>query len=40
MNHSSIKVTEKYIETALKFDAGKVYDHIFIEGMKPLQEKK
>ena len=31
MNHSSIRVTEKYIETALKFDCGKVY------GLNPLK---
>jgi len=40
MNHSSIRVTEKYIETALKFDCGKVYDKIFLPGTKHIQEEK
>lgn len=40
MNHSSIRVTEKYIETALKFDCGKVYDKIFLPGTKHILEEK
>lgn len=34
MNHSSISVTEKYIESALKLDNGMAYDRIFLPGAK------
>lgn len=34
MNHSSLSITERYIESALKFDNGLSYDKIFITGAK------
>lgn len=35
MNHSSLAVTEKYIEAALRFDTGRAFDHVFADGSTP-----
>lgn len=35
MNHSSVLVTERYIETALRFDNGKPFDRIFLNKEQP-----
>lgn len=34
MNHSSVAITERYIESALKFDNGLAYDKLFLSGDK------
>jgi integrase len=39
MNHSSLATTEKYIETALRFDTGRAFDKYFIDGVTPQLNK-